>query len=136
MLSGFNHLTLAVQDLDRSFDFYRTVLGFQPHALWDRGAYLSIDGLWLCLSQDNTMTGGPRQGYTHYAFSVSQQDFQQLAHMLRGMNVPEWQSNTSEGDSFYFLDPDGHRLEIHVGTLESRLADCRRHPYTNMQFFD
>ena len=28
MLTGLNHLTLAVSDLDRSFEFYRHLLGF------------------------------------------------------------------------------------------------------------
>jgi hypothetical protein len=27
----------------------------------------------------------------------------------------------SEGDSLYFLDPDGHKLEIHVGNWQSRI---------------
>ena len=48
----------------------------------------------------------------------------------------EWRSNRSEGDSFYFLDPDGHRLEAHVGGLASRLAACRAAPYAGMRFFD
>jgi hypothetical protein len=48
----------------------------------------------------------------------------------------EWRQNRSEGDSFYFLDPDGHRLEAHVGSLSSRLARCREMPYAGMRFFD
>jgi hypothetical protein len=52
------------------------------------------------------------------------------------MRCPEWKSNRSEGDSFYFLDPDGHQLEAHVGSLESRLAQCRLRPYAGMRFFD
>lgn len=31
------------------------------------------------------------------------------------------EENLSEGDSLYFLDPDGHKLELHVGSLQSRL---------------
>lgn len=136
MLSGLNHLTLAVADLHRSFDFYRTVLGFRPRALWARGAYLSIDGLWLCLSLDPAFPAAQRQGYTHYAFSVSQPNFGPLVQQLQSLRIPEWKTNSSEGDSFYFLDPDGHPLEIHVGTLETRLAECRQRPYAGMQFFD
>jgi catechol 2,3-dioxygenase-like lactoylglutathione lyase family enzyme len=30
LLSGLNHLTLAVADLDRSFTFYKDLLGFRP----------------------------------------------------------------------------------------------------------
>jgi catechol 2,3-dioxygenase-like lactoylglutathione lyase family enzyme len=73
MLTGLNHLTLAVRDLERSLVFYRNTLG----------------------------------------------------------NL-----NRSEGDSLYFLDPDGHQLEAHVGGLASRLAACREAPYDGMVFFD
>lgn len=41
-----------------------------------------------------------------------------------------------EGASFYFLDPDGHKLEVHVGDLQSRLATCRHKPYPGMRFCD
>jgi hypothetical protein len=33
-----------------------------------------------------------------------------------------FKENTSPGKSLYFLDPDGHKLEIHVGTPEMRIA--------------
>ncbi|HEX5514181.1 MAG TPA: glutathione transferase, partial [Gammaproteobacteria bacterium] len=46
-----------------------------------------------------------------------------------------WKDNKSEGDSLYFLDPDGHKLEIHVGDLESRLAALREKPYEGLQLF-
>lgn len=45
-----------------------------------------------------------------------------------------WKDNKSEGQSFYFLDPDGHKLELHVGDLVSRLAQCREKPYSGMRF--
>lgn len=45
-----------------------------------------------------------------------------------------WKDNKSEGQSFYFLDPDGHKLELHVGDLASRLAQCREKPYSGMRF--
>ncbi|MCV4861229.1 hypothetical protein OFB63_34790, partial [Escherichia coli] len=47
-----------------------------------------------------------------------------------------WKDNRSEGASYYFLDPDGHKLELHVGNLAQRLAACRERPYKGMVFFD
>ncbi|EWD36864.1 hypothetical protein P837_04915 [Klebsiella pneumoniae UCI 34] len=49
MLSGLNHLTLAVSQLAPSVAFYQQLLGMMLHARWDSGAYLSCGDLWLCL---------------------------------------------------------------------------------------
>ncbi|BEO42806.1 hypothetical protein SMQE13_21570 [Serratia marcescens] len=110
MLTGLNHLTLAVSDLDRSFDFYRHLLGFTPHARWRGGAYLSLGALWLCLSLDEARTPPRARDYTHYAFSVAPEHIGRVSERLRQSGAEEWKSNRSEGESLYFLDPDGHQL--------------------------
>lgn len=109
MLTGLNHLTLAVADLPASIAFYRDLLGFRLEARWDQGAYLELGSLWLCLSRE-PQYGGPAADYTHYAFGIAAADFARFAAQLRAHGVREWKQNRSEGDSFYFLDPDGHRL--------------------------
>lgn len=137
MLTGLNHLTLAVTDIERSFAFYTDLLGCKPAALWDAGAYLTLGDLWLCLSLDPARAAAPTEpDYTHYAFAIAQPDFAAFRANLLAAGVIEWRKNKSEGDSFYFLDPDGHQLEAHVGTLASRLAECRIKPYAGMRFFD
>ena len=136
MLTGINHLTLGVTDLARSLDFYTRLLNFRLAATWDAGAYLALGELWICLSLDEDASQQNRAGYTHYAFSIQQSDFDGFRQRLQAEGVKEWKFNRSEGDSFYFLDPDGHKLEVHVGSLNSRLAQCRQHPYAGMRFFD
>ena len=106
MLSGFNHLTLAVTDVPRSVSFYHDLLRLQLDATWDNGAYLSLPGLWLCLSLDPLRSTAPAVDYTHYAFTVDAADFTPLVEHLRAAGVQEWRDNRSEGASFYFLDPD------------------------------
>ena len=136
LLTGLNHLTLAVSDLARSVAFYRDLLQLQVHATWDDGAYLSLPGLWLCLSRDPLRNAEPAADYTHYAFTCGASDFPSLVAGLRAANIQAWRDNRSEGASFYFLDPDGHKLEVHVGDLASRLAACRQRPYAGMTFLD
>ncbi|QJI27734.1 fosfomycin resistance glutathione transferase [Pseudomonas sp. ADAK18] len=135
MLSGLNHLTLSVTDLNRSVGFYHGLLHLHLDATWDNGAYLSLPGLWLCLSLDPLRPCAPVAEYTHYAFSVVGADFSAHVERLRAAGVQEWRDNRSEGASFYFLDPDGHKLEIHVGDLASRLQACRDKPYAGMKFY-
>jgi catechol 2,3-dioxygenase-like lactoylglutathione lyase family enzyme len=136
LLTGLNHLTLAVTDLNRSVAFYQDLLQLRLEATWDTGAYLSLPGLWLCLSVDPLCNSGPAADYTHYAFTISAIDFPMFVERLRSASVQEWRDNRSEGASFYILDPDGHKLEAHVGDLASRLAACRERPYAGMKFFD
>jgi glutathione S-transferase len=132
MLTGLNHITLAVSNVANSLNFYVETLGFTPKAKWAHGAYLSLGELWLCLSVDKVFVG---DDYTHYAFSIPTEEFDVFVERLRLSDVTEWKTNKSEGKSVYFLDPDGHRLEIHDGDLESRLRACRIQPYEGMEFF-
>jgi glutathione S-transferase fosA5 len=37
MLRGLNHITLSVSDVERSFEFYTTVFGFEAVARWPKG---------------------------------------------------------------------------------------------------
>lgn len=133
MLRDLNHLTLSVSKLHRSIEFYQDVLGLTLNAQWDTGAYLSLPELWLCLTLDDQRSTQPHLEYTHYASTAMKEDFAAVIEKLRNHDIEEWRQNQSEGDSFYFLDPDGHKLEIHVGDLNSRLDACRRNPYSGME---
>jgi len=132
-IGGLNHITLAVDDLKRSFDFYVDVLGMTPRARWSRGAYLSSADLWLCLSLD---TARPAKDYTHIAFTIRPVDLPEWQLRFTDADVRLWKENSSEGDSIYFLDPDGHQLELHAGDLLSRLKSIRLEPYENLELFD
>lgn len=131
---GLNHLTLAVTELDRSIAFYRDLLGCELRAVWKDGAYLEAGPLWLCLSVDERAREGPRPDYTHYAFDVDAEVFEALSARVR-THARLWKKNVSEGASLYFLDPDGHRLELHVGTLASRVEHYRSRPDGGVKVF-
>lgn len=131
MLRGINHITFAVQDLTRSVKFYRDIVGCELRATWDSGAYLTIDGDWICLSLDPEASQS--NDYSHVAFSVDAESLSSFRKLLIEHGVNTWKDNTSEGESVYFVDPDGHRLEAHVGDLESRLLEMQENPYTGQR---
>lgn len=134
MAIELNHLTLSVRDLARSISFYTGVAGLRLEARWDRGAYLTAGATWICLSLDeNTRTEVPAE-YTHIAFGCSAAEFEARADLIHRSGAQIWKENRSEGESLYFLDPDGHKLELHIGDLRTRLQACRAKPYDGMTF--
>lgn len=141
MISAINHITLAVKNIDRSFEFYRNILGFRPLCKWEGSAYFLVGklddphALWFCLDRDTRRE--TTLCSTHYAFSVSSEDFDSLSERIIASGVPLYKQNTSPGDSLYFLDPDGHKLEIHTGNWHTRLKNKKKNPgkWTNVEWF-
>jgi catechol 2,3-dioxygenase-like lactoylglutathione lyase family enzyme len=121
MITGLNHLTLAVSDLDRSVRFYSELLGFSIRMRGESSAYLEAGTLWLALVLDSAVRRGPLPEYSHAAFSIAATALPLLAERLTSAGVGCWQKS-DRPDSFYFVDPDGHKLELHSGDLCSRLA--------------
>ncbi|MCG6858016.1 MAG: VOC family protein [Salaquimonas sp.] len=134
-VTGLNHITLAVGDVERSFEFCTRLLGFEPVALWDKGAYLQAGDVWLALVLDREGKLSARADYSHIALSSSHEDFEEMVTALEEKGVKAWSQNVSEGASWYFLDPDGHKLELHVGDLQTRLKAMRDNPWSEIHFF-
>lgn len=135
MIITMNHITLAVGDIKRSFDFYNNILGLKPLCRWNKGAYFLAADFWFCLNVDENINPDP--SYTHYAFSVTKENFQSLAQRIINSGATIFKQNSSEGNSLYFLDPDGHKLEIHVGNWQSRIAEKKLNlgNWQNVQWF-
>ena len=129
-IEKLEHATIRVHDLEDSVRFYTEVLGMTPRARWDTGAYLSLGDLWLCLSCDDSR---PADDYTHIAFSVAADEIDTWRRKLTAAGAVFWKDNISEGASLYFLDPDGHKLELHAGNLTSRLASVTETHYPGLQ---
>ncbi len=132
MITGLNHLTLAVKDIETSFAFYRDVVGFKPLCKWEGSAYFLVGNpgqpgcLWFCLDRD--VHRQKAFCSTHYAFSVSSEEFKEMSERIIQSGAILFKENTSPGDSLYFLDPDSHKLEIHVGDWQQRLQTKKENP--------
>jgi catechol 2,3-dioxygenase-like lactoylglutathione lyase family enzyme len=141
MITGLNHITLAVKNIDISFSFYRDVLGFTPLCKWEGSAYFLVGDpeqpgcLWFCLDRD---AGRQKTDCTtHYAFFVSPEDFKAISERIINSGAILFKENTSSGKSLYFLDPDGHKLEIHTGDWKTRIAAKKADPgnWANVEWF-
>jgi catechol 2,3-dioxygenase-like lactoylglutathione lyase family enzyme len=135
VILGINHVTLSIADVERSFGFYTAVLGCQPIAKWPGGAYLLAGDLWIALVADQHTRQGPLLEYTHVALSVAEHNFGPLCQRIRASGASIWQENRTEGDSLYFADPDGHKLEIHASNLATRIATAKAQPWDGLEFF-
>lgn len=134
MIRGLNHITLATKDLAESTRFYTDVLGAQLKARWPKGVYLELADLWLALILDPHFKAGT--DYSHLAFDVSAVDFETQAKKITDSGAQIWQENRSEGHSLYFCDPSGHRMELHVGNLHSRLTSAKISPWKGLEVLD
>lgn len=144
MIIAMNHITLSVIDIEKSFAFYQDILGLKPLVKWDKGAYFLVgepnidcpnSGFWFCLNVDEHHR--PNPGYTHYAFSVSENKFDKMVRQIINSGCYVFKENTSPGKSFYFTDPDGHKLEIHVSNAKTRICAKKSNlgGWKNVQWF-
>jgi glutathione S-transferase len=135
MITGINHINLSVSHIERSFNFYVDLLGLKPLCKWPNGAYLLAGNDWFCLNLGMNDIIKTHNDYTHYAFSINSSDFQLTRARLLDAGVMEFKENRSEGNSFYFLDPDLHKLEIHVGDYQTRLKEKIKNPWPGAIFY-
>jgi hypothetical protein len=70
MIKGINHITLAIKDVEKSFEFYKDILGLKPVAKWNNGAYLTAGDTWIALIQDSKVLEAKRLDYSHIAFNL------------------------------------------------------------------
>ena len=135
MIKGINHITLSVKDIDQSFEFYTQILGFKPVVKWPKGAYLLAGDLWFCLFLDDNTRKSKLPEYTHIAFTISEQNFKIMSERIKKSGAKIWQENQTEGDSLYFVDPNGHKLEIHTSSLKARMKWAKTNPWDGLEFF-
>ena len=125
MIQSINHVTYSVSNINTSIVFYRDVLKAEIIVESEKTAYFTIGGLWLALNEEKDIPRNEIQySYTHMAFTIDESEFDEWYHWLINNNVNVLEGRTRDvrdKQSIYFTDPDGHKLELHTGTLQDRL---------------
>jgi glyoxylase I family protein len=123
-ITGIHHITLLVEDVERSLGFYRNVLGMrlvkQTVNDDDRTARHLVFGdengpLITCLEYPDLDEGTVGRGSTHH-FALAVESEEELAawrEYLTSKGVPTTEVlDRTDFKSIYLRDPDGHIVEI------------------------
>ena len=113
-----NHTIVHAEDRNVTADFLVDILGLQPAATYGpfRVVQVSND-----VSLDVMQVPGPVPAQ-HYAFLVTEEEFDQIWDRIKERGLTFWADpfhsdegriNTNDGGrGLYWLDPNGHNLEI------------------------
>lgn len=113
-VTSVSHILLEVSDLDRAVAFYVDVLGFRVRersTIADGRPFVATDqGLGLTIHRA-TVAGEP--SFDHLAFRCPR-GIEPIVRRLERVGLShEAPRRTPYGESIYFRDPDGYRIECH-----------------------
>ena len=113
-----NHTIVNCRDQQQSAAFLAEILGLRPATRFGPFLVVQADNE---VSLDFAETSGPVTPQ-HYAFLVSEVEFDAAFDRIRGRGLPYWAdpgrtqrqalNHRDGGRGLYFEDPDGHLLEI------------------------
>lgn len=138
MIQSINHVTYSVSDIKQSTIFYKDILKAKILVESDKTVYFTLGGLWLALNEEKDKPRNEIQySYTHMAFTIDESEFDEWHQWLKVNDVNILKGRTRDvrdKKSIYFTDPDGHKLELHTGTLQDRL-DYYKEEKPHMKFY-
>jgi len=132
-LDGMSHTGFDVEDLDRCIDFYTSVLGAKVEWTRDTGktrlTKLYIGNLGLSIPERPKGSPKPEVPFAiHFAYRADPDHVLDYVEHVKSCGVevdgPVGHGNEPQNVSWFFSDPDGHRLEIeaHYATADQAIA--------------
>ncbi len=128
---GIHHMALLCSDVEQTIRFYQDLLGFPLVELFENRDYEGSTHFFFDIGHGNLLAffDFPRLGlepyrevlggFHHVALSVSREQFDASIERLAAAGVDV---HRVAGESAYFSDPDGTRLELLAAPLHEMLG--------------
>jgi catechol 2,3-dioxygenase-like lactoylglutathione lyase family enzyme len=114
--TGVDHVVLHVSDVQRSKKFYTEILGMVPYREEEGQVFLHAGQQGVALFEKRG--GAPLAAgndLNHLALNVSTGNYETLKAELEGAGVAV-NGRPGQERCIYFRDPDGHRLQLMMGS--------------------
>ena len=121
-----SHMQLKVSDLERSIEYYTTIIGFQVLNHTGDTAYLTVDGASSLISLVEVKDAVSPQGFTglyHFALLLpTRKDLGNILQHFIQHNVRLGAADHDVSEALYVNDPDGNGIEIYIDRPEQEWA--------------
>jgi catechol 2,3-dioxygenase-like lactoylglutathione lyase family enzyme len=116
-LETLDHVGLPVADMERSTEWYQTVLGLQRayEEVWDSypAVLLAGDsGVALFPARGAPVPASTFDSLPHVGFRVGNDDYEAALHEIQAAGLEYREADHDAAKSIYLLDPDSHLIEI------------------------
>lgn len=120
-----SHVQLKVSNLERSLEYYTTIIGFHVLDQTKTSAVLTVDGKTSILSLEEVPNALPLQngltGLYHFAILLpTRKDLGNIVQHFIQYNVRLGASDHYVSEALYLSDPDGNGIEIYSDRPENK----------------
>lgn len=119
---GIEEIFLKVKDMEKALGFYRDILGLEVDKRDAERTYLQAERGHIVLQLEQHTGRHQGGGPLHYAFTVTEESFDQVLERLQG---GRWFSRgpygeRGQGRALFIIDPDGNETEVNTRYLYGR----------------
>ncbi len=116
---GIEEIFLKVRDMEKALDFYHGIVGLPIDKRDDERTYLQAERGHIVLQVENHTGLHQGGGPLHFAFTVSEETFDEIVEKLAGGRhfTRGPYGERGAGRALFMIDPDGNETEVNTRYL-------------------